>query len=353
MRSFVTEPMQYGRLFLAGDAAHIVPPTGAKGLNLAAADVRILAHALARRYRDGSEELLNRYSEICLRRVWRAQHFSWWMTSMLHRFEGSDGFDYRRQLAELDQVTTSRAAATTLAENYTGIPFELPGEAYDPNHAAVSRRPCRQPAAPCRAQGSSRAPRARRNHGRGVDRRGETRRSNEIIARQAEIGLRSATDGEFRRAMWHFDFLERLDGVESFRVRSRHRLQRRHRDAGEGPARGGQAGLLRASDAGALSLPGASAHRATAEDDDPFAERAALPRRAARRQPGGLPGDGRVLSRSGHRPIAARSGHSPMPAAATCSSTKSTWPICATPSSGRCCATAATIPTGCPACTPT
>jgi p-hydroxybenzoate 3-monooxygenase len=128
MRSFVAEPMQYGRLFLAGDAAHIVPPTGAKGLNLAAADVLILAHALAWRYRDGSEQLLNRYSEVCLRRVWRAQHFSWWMTSMLHRFAGSNGFDYRRQMAELDQVTTSRAAATTLAENYTGIPFELPGE---------------------------------------------------------------------------------------------------------------------------------------------------------------------------------------------------------------------------------
>jgi len=128
MRSFVAEPMQFGQLFLAGDAAHIVPPTGAKGLNLAAADVRILAHALACRYRNGSEQLLGHYSEICLRRVWRAQHFSWWMTSMLHRFEGSDGFDYRRQLAELDQVTTSRASATALAENYTGIPFDLPGE---------------------------------------------------------------------------------------------------------------------------------------------------------------------------------------------------------------------------------
>ena len=128
MRSFVTEPMQYGRLFLAGDAAHIVPPTGAKGLNLAAADVRILSRALAVWYRSGSEKLLNCYSEICLRRVWRAQHFSWWMTSMLHRFEGNDGFDHRRQLAELDQVTSLRAAATTLAENYTGLPFELPGE---------------------------------------------------------------------------------------------------------------------------------------------------------------------------------------------------------------------------------
>jgi p-hydroxybenzoate 3-monooxygenase len=128
MRSFVAEPMQYGRLFLAGDAAHIVPPTGAKGLNLAAADVRILSHAIARWYRSGATDLLRRYSEICLRRVWRAQHFSWWMTSMLHRFEGSDGFDHRRQLAELDHLTTSRAAATSLAENYTGLPFELPGE---------------------------------------------------------------------------------------------------------------------------------------------------------------------------------------------------------------------------------
>ncbi len=130
MRSFVTEPMQCGRLFLAGDAAHIVPPTGAKGLNLAAADVRILAHALAHRFRTGSEEKLERYSEICLRRVWRAQHFSWWMTSMLHRFEDDGGFEHRRQLAELDQVTTSRAAATMLAENYTGLPFHLPGEEF-------------------------------------------------------------------------------------------------------------------------------------------------------------------------------------------------------------------------------
>jgi p-hydroxybenzoate 3-monooxygenase len=128
MRSFVTEPMQFGRLFLAGDAAHIVPPTGAKGLNLAAADVRMLSHAIAAWYRSGATELLDRYSEICLRRVWLAQHFSWWMTSMLHRFEGGDGFDYRRQLAELEHVTTSRAAATSLAENYTGLPFNLPGE---------------------------------------------------------------------------------------------------------------------------------------------------------------------------------------------------------------------------------
>jgi p-hydroxybenzoate 3-monooxygenase len=126
MRSFVTEPMQYGRLFLAGDAAHIVPPTGAKGLNLAVTDVRVLAYALAHRFHTGSEDLLQRYSEICLRRVWRVQHFSWWMTSMLHRFAGDDGFEHRRQLAELDQVTSVRSAAVMLAENYTGLPFELP-----------------------------------------------------------------------------------------------------------------------------------------------------------------------------------------------------------------------------------
>jgi len=128
MRSFVTEPMQYGRLYLAGDAAHIVPPTGAKGMNLAVADVRILARALAWRYRTGSSDLLASYSDTCLRRVWRTQHFSWWMTSLLHRAAGDDEFSYRRQLAELDQVTTSRAAAATLAENYTGLPFDFPGE---------------------------------------------------------------------------------------------------------------------------------------------------------------------------------------------------------------------------------
>ncbi len=128
MRSFVCEPMQYGRLFLAGDAAHIVPPTGAKGLNLAAADVRILASAIIRWYRNNASDLSERYSEICLRRVWRVQHFSWWMTSLLHRFDSADGFDHRRQLAELEQVVNSKAAATTLAENYTGLPFDTSGE---------------------------------------------------------------------------------------------------------------------------------------------------------------------------------------------------------------------------------
>jgi p-hydroxybenzoate 3-monooxygenase len=124
MRSVVAEPMQFGRLFLAGDAAHIVPPTGAKGLNLAAADVRVLAAALAEYYRAGSESLLKRYSEIALRRVWKAQRFSWWMTSLLHRFHGENPFDHRRQLAELDYLTGSRAAAQSLAENYVGLPFE-------------------------------------------------------------------------------------------------------------------------------------------------------------------------------------------------------------------------------------
>jgi p-hydroxybenzoate 3-monooxygenase len=120
MRSFVTEPMQRGRLFLAGDAAHIVPPTGAKGLNLAVADVQVLAAALRDHY-DGSDSALERYSETCLRRVWRAEHFSWWMTTMLHRFPDEDDFAERLRLAQLRYVCASRAAATTLAENYVGL----------------------------------------------------------------------------------------------------------------------------------------------------------------------------------------------------------------------------------------
>ena len=124
MRSFLVEPMQHGNLFLAGDAAHIVPPTGAKGLNLAMADVRVLARAVENFYRGGSRELLDRYSEICLRRVWKVQRFSWWMTSMLHRFHDDTPFDRRRQMAELDYVTSSRAGAQSLAENYVGLPME-------------------------------------------------------------------------------------------------------------------------------------------------------------------------------------------------------------------------------------
>jgi len=123
MRSFVAEPMQCGRLFLAGDAAHIVPPTGAKGLNLAVADVRRLSQAIAEFYASGSRTLLDRYSDDCLRHTWRIQRFAWWMTSMLHRFDEDQGFDQRRQLAELDYVTSSRAAMTSLAENYVGMDF--------------------------------------------------------------------------------------------------------------------------------------------------------------------------------------------------------------------------------------
>ena len=121
MRSFVVEPMRHGRLFLAGDAAHIVPPTGAKGMNLAVNDVRILAEALAKWFKEGDEGPLDAYTAACLGRVWRAQHFSWWMTSMLHRFPEDDAFQRRLQVAQLAWVTSSRAAATGLAENYTGI----------------------------------------------------------------------------------------------------------------------------------------------------------------------------------------------------------------------------------------
>jgi p-hydroxybenzoate 3-monooxygenase len=124
MRSFVVEPMQYGRMFLAGDSAHIVPPTGAKGLNLAVADVRVLARAITHFYKTGSEDLLNHYSEVCLRRVWKVQRFSWWMTSMLHRSPDGSEFDFRRQIAELDYVVHSRAAMTSLAENYVGMDLE-------------------------------------------------------------------------------------------------------------------------------------------------------------------------------------------------------------------------------------
>ncbi|WP_191898608.1 4-hydroxybenzoate 3-monooxygenase [Planomonospora parontospora] len=129
MRSFVAEPMQYGRLYLAGDAAHIVPPTGAKGLNLAVADVRVLTGALARFYADGSTELLDGYSAACLKRVWRAQHFSWWMTTLLHTFDSDDAYGRRLQLSHLDYVTSSEAAAATLAENYVGLPYEDGGPA--------------------------------------------------------------------------------------------------------------------------------------------------------------------------------------------------------------------------------
>lgn len=124
MRSFVIEPMQYGKLFLAGDAAHIVPPTGAKGLNLAVADVRHLSRALVTYYRQGQRDLLEAYSTTCLRRVWRAEHFSWWMTSMLHRFPDDDTFQQHMQRSQLEYTVRSRAASASLAENYVGLPFD-------------------------------------------------------------------------------------------------------------------------------------------------------------------------------------------------------------------------------------
>ena len=125
MRSFVAEPMQYGRLFLAGDAAHIVPPTGAKGMNLAIADVAVLAHALTAHIVEGDARLLDGYSATCLERVWRTERFSSWMTSMLHRNPADDDFGRRIQLAELDNVVQSRAAAQNFAEQYVGLPFPI------------------------------------------------------------------------------------------------------------------------------------------------------------------------------------------------------------------------------------
>jgi p-hydroxybenzoate 3-monooxygenase len=123
MRSFVCEPMQCGRLYLAGDAAHIVPPTGAKGLNLAAADVAVLARGIAGFYRDGTAEGLDAYSSTCLRRIWKVQRFSWWMTTLLHRFFDHTPFEQQMQAAELDYVFGSRAASLALAENYVGLPL--------------------------------------------------------------------------------------------------------------------------------------------------------------------------------------------------------------------------------------
>ena len=125
MRSFVATPMRFGRLFLAGDSAHIVPPTGAKGLNLAASDVLVLARALKAFYEAGRSEWLDQYSDVCVRRVWKAQRFSWWMTSTLHRFPDQNAFDHQRQIGDLDYLTSSRAAMTSLAEQYVGLPAEV------------------------------------------------------------------------------------------------------------------------------------------------------------------------------------------------------------------------------------
>ncbi|ETX01264.1 MAG: 4-hydroxybenzoate 3-monooxygenase [Candidatus Entotheonella factor] len=123
LRSFVAEPMRYGRLFIAGDAAHIVPPTGAKGLNLAASDIYHLSRALIGFYQDGRTDLMDRYSENCLRRVWKAERFSWWMTTIMHRFPDQSTFDRGIQLAELDYLASSEAAQASFAENYVGLPY--------------------------------------------------------------------------------------------------------------------------------------------------------------------------------------------------------------------------------------
>ena len=124
LRSFVCEPMQYGRLFIAGDAAHIVPPTGAKGLNLAVADVLVLSRAFEAQYKQNSGQLLDRYSATCLRRIWKSERFSWFMTTMLHRNEGETDFERRIHFADLDLIRTLRSAAMSVAENYVGLPFD-------------------------------------------------------------------------------------------------------------------------------------------------------------------------------------------------------------------------------------
>ena len=124
MRSYVAEPMRHGRLFIAGDAAHIVPPTGAKGMNLAIADIYVLARALVADYKNNDPSRLEAYGDTALKRIWRAQHFSWWMTSMLHNHPDASPFDSKRQLAELRTVATSVAGQTLLAENYVGLPLE-------------------------------------------------------------------------------------------------------------------------------------------------------------------------------------------------------------------------------------
>jgi len=125
LRSFVAEPLRFGRLFLAGDAGHIVPPTGAKGLNLAATDVKFLANSLIEHYREKSNRGLDLYSQRCLRRIWRAERFSWWFTSLTHRFPGDDAISEKLQAAELDYLFHSESAARTLAENYVGLPLDF------------------------------------------------------------------------------------------------------------------------------------------------------------------------------------------------------------------------------------
>ena len=125
LRSFVAEPMRFGNLFLAGDAAHIVPPTGAKGLNLAIADVRLLSHALDEKFNNNNATYIDTYSERCLSRVWKVERFSWYMSTMLHQFPEHSPFEKRMQRAEFDYIVQSEAASRTIAENYVGLPLEF------------------------------------------------------------------------------------------------------------------------------------------------------------------------------------------------------------------------------------
>ena len=215
-RSFVAEPMRHGRLLLAGDAAHTVPPTGAKGLNLALADVRVLADTLERTVIHGDHDALEEYGPRALQRVWRAQHFSYWMTTMLHRLPTLD-FDARRRSVSWTSLSRSRAGATVLAEGYTvarAVSPRRPREAeHVTQHAALPSRPRRQPSAP---SGSARARQARADGEITVVelREVEDAAVRAAVAMQESVGLQSATDGEFRRTSWHMDFIYSLGGVD-------------------------------------------------------------------------------------------------------------------------------------------
>jgi p-hydroxybenzoate 3-monooxygenase len=125
LRSFVTEPLRFGRMFLAGDAGHIVPPTGAKGLNLAATDVKYLSSALIEFYQERSEAGINTYSQRCLKRIWRAERFSWWFTQLMHQFPSDTAIDHKLKMAELDYLMNSDAGQRTIAENYVGLPLNF------------------------------------------------------------------------------------------------------------------------------------------------------------------------------------------------------------------------------------
>ena len=350
MRSFVAEPMQYGRLFLAGDAAHIVPPTGAKGLNLAAADVCVLAHALACRYRTGSDgparPLLRNLPSPRLARP------------ALLLVDDFPAAPLRRRLVRSRPPTCRARSGHHVASGCHGPGREL--------HRPALRTPRRnlmtRTTPPFRADhvGSLLRPaslkdaRARRERGEisadDLHRRRECRHR----APHRATGRRRTAQRHRRRIPPRHVAL-RFPGTAGRRgvlpLRSRHRLPGRHRDAGQGSARHRQDRLLDAPDARPLPFS-ARPHPRYSEDDDPVAQRAAFPGRPPRRQPRSLSRYGGASIATSRSRTAARSRRSPMPAAATCSSTKSTWPTCAIRSSARCCAIAATIRTACRRSTP-